>query len=119
MWFIVWTACVTTTPEPVSVEASPAAPAAEDASSAEALTTPSPPAEVKAPGNLPVMTEAELIEAAEAEAACVTQCVQENQMRSVSPQEIRIDCERECNEAHFTGQVEVIPEADPVLDSEQ
>ena len=95
MWLIVLTSCVTTSPE----NKPPGPPAAAEA----------PAPDVKAPGNLPVMSEAELAEAESKRQTCIDDCVRDNQMRAVSPQEIRVDCEREGNEAHFVGQVEVSP----------
>ena len=90
MWFIILISCVTTSPSAVEV-----------------------PENVKAPGNLPVMTETELSEAEGGLEDCIASCVKDNQMRAVSPQEIRVDCEQECNESHSVRQVEVIPDGPP------
>ena len=93
MLIFAFIACATTSPETTPAEP----PAAEE-----------PAPDVKAPGNLPVMTEAELVAAEAQLQSCIDDCVKANQMRAVSPQEIRVDCERGCNEEHFIGQVEVI-----------
>ena len=93
MWLILLISCVTTTPDHA-----PTGPPAET------------PDNIKAPGNLPVMTEAELEVAIEAHESCIEQCIKDHQMRAVSPQEIRVDCERTCDDTHFVGQVEVTPD---------
>ena len=102
MWLFVFISCVTTSPETV-----PADPPAA-----------SPPEGVKVSGNLPVYTESELAAAAAERQSCIDECVKDNQMRAVSPQEIRVDCERSCDESHFIGQVEVVPDQ-PVALPEQ
>lgn len=94
MWFLVFISCVTTSPETV-----PADPPAA-----------SPPEGVKVSGNLPVYTESELAAAEASRQSCIDECIKDNQMRAVSPQEIRVDCERSCDESHFIGQVEVVPD---------
>ena len=94
MLFLAFISCVTTSPETAPAE----------------LPTSPPPEGVKVSGNLPVFTESELAEAEAERLSCIDDCIKANQMRAVSPQEIRVDCERSCDETHFIGQVEVVPD---------
>jgi hypothetical protein len=79
--------------------------APEDASSAG---TP-PRTDIKAPGNLPVRTEAELAEEARVREACVTECVRTRSMEAVAIEVIEASCQQRCLQEHPIEQVEVIP----------
>ena len=63
--------------------------------------------DVKAPGNLPVRTRAELAAQSDAREACIESCVQERSMEASPIETIRATCARTCNIEHDMGQVEV------------
>ena len=113
MLFLVFFSCVTVSPETNPAEPPISSPPEDVSSSPPEGVNSSPPEGVKVSGNLPVYTESELAAAEAERQSCISECIKANQMRAVSPQEIRVDCERSCDATHFIGQVEVIP--DPQL----
>ena len=64
---------------------------------------------VKAPGNLPVVSQAELAAEDAARADCIKECVQSRQMEAVAIEMIEEGCRQGCMDQHPIRQVEVEP----------
>lgn len=63
--------------------------------------------DVKAPGNLPVRTRAELASEADARQSCLDTCEKERAMEASPIETIRASCARKCDQEHPMEQVEV------------
>lgn len=72
------------------------------------LETDGEPSGVKTPGNLPVKTEAELVDEAVAQAQCVASCVEANVAAAKPADVIEADCQAKCQPG--PAQVEVRPQ---------
>lgn len=123
-------ACDSPSTDPNAAEPAKAEPPADDgakATSPESATAgppadgdesdDAPPPGVKAPGNLPVRTEAELEAEAKARDACIEDCVAARQAEARGADAIEADCRVECEKDHPIEQVEVVgppPEAPPL-----
>ena len=97
-------ACGGQKPAPDSTVAPSSMPVRTDAPPEPEKTEDGPPPAVKAPGNLPRMTQDELDAAYAKLNACVAECAADD-----------ADCARACRVEHDPGQVEVIsmPQAPP------
>ena len=67
-----------------------------------------PDTSIKRSGNLPKMTRSELKKKEAARHECIQACINRRQAEAVSASMISQQCQRQCNQDHFIGQVEVV-----------